>query len=177
MLKVVADYFEQLFTTSKVANDEHIFGLVQRKVIDVMNDLLLAHFREDEIAKAVNSMSPFHASGIDDFNALFSQKFWPIIRLEVTDYCLLVLNGTIEIVEINKTYIVLIPKVKRLKNMTRFRPISLCSVLYKIISKVIVNRMLNVCIDEAQGAFIPGRLIFYNTLIAYKILHLLKMKK
>lgn len=85
-----------------------------------------------------------------------------------------------EISTINKSYIVLIPKNKRPKNMTHFKPISLCNVLYKIIAKVIVNRMsslLNVCIDDDQGAFIPNRLIFDNTIIAYEVLHSLKMKK
>lgn len=64
--------------------------------------------------------------------------------------------------------------------MGHFRPISLCNIIYKIMAKVLVNRMsdtLGVCINEAQGAFIPGRLISDNVLIAYEVLHSLKMKK
>ncbi|KAA3478601.1 reverse transcriptase [Gossypium australe] len=59
-------------------------------------------------------------------------------------------------------------------------PISLCTVIYKIIAKMLVSRMsdiLGVCINEAQGAFIPGRLTSDNVLIAYEVLHSLKMKK
>lgn len=84
-----------------------------------------------------------------------------------------------EVAEIKKTYIVLILKIKG-KKMTRFKPINLYNVLYKIILKFIVNRMsscLNVCINESQGTFIPDRLISNNTLIAYEVLHSLKMKK
>ncbi|KAH1066244.1 hypothetical protein J1N35_031231 [Gossypium stocksii] len=82
--------------------------------------------------------------------------------------------------EINKTHIVLIPKVDKPKNLSQFRLISLRNVIYKIIAKVVVNRMslvLGYCIDEAQGTFIVGRQILDNTLIAYEILHSLKTRK
>lgn len=53
---------------------------------------------------------------------------------------------------INQTKIVLIPKVSKSCNITQYRPISLCNVLYKLIAKVIVNRMCNYltkCIFES----------------------------
>lgn len=77
------------------------------------------------------------------------------------------------------TNIILIPKVKE-SGMIHFRPISLCNVFYKIITKVFVNRLKFVlldCIGESQSAFVPGRLISNNVLIAYGLLHALKIKK
>ncbi|KAA3474032.1 reverse transcriptase [Gossypium australe] len=120
------------------------------------------------------------APSIDGFPALFFQKYWDIVGSDISQYCLAVLKGEIEMGEINKTHIVLISKVDRPKNISQFRPISLCNVIYKIIAKVVVNRMSHIighCINEAQGAFIAGRQISDNTLIAYEILHSLKTRK
>ena len=51
-----------------------------------------------------------------------------------------VLNSNISMVEINKTNITLVPKIKNLIKMTDFRPISLCNIVYKLISKLLANR-------------------------------------
>ncbi|KAA3461736.1 reverse transcriptase [Gossypium australe] len=80
----------------------------------------------------------------------------------------------------NTTDIVLIPKVQKPKTLVEFRPISLCSVLYKVIAKTIANRLQDVmgqCIDKAQSAFVPGRLITDNVLLAYELLHTFRLKR
>lgn len=80
MLDVALDYFANLFTTLEVVDDMHILGLVQKQVIDDMNEKLLSTFQYEEIEMVVKSMSALRAPIIEDFPSLFYQKLWPIIR-------------------------------------------------------------------------------------------------
>jgi hypothetical protein len=79
---------------------------------------------------------------------------------------------------VNSIVLVLIPKV--IQELTHFRPISLCNVLYKICSKVIANKLrgvLDEIIFEEQSTFVPGRLITDKVLVAYECIHYLKNQK
>ena len=77
----------------------------------------------------------------------------------------------------NHSFITLIPKVQNLERVSDFRPISLSNVIYKIVSKVIVNRLkplLDSIISETRSAFIADRFITNNILIAFESLHHMK---
>ena len=82
--------------------------------------------------------------------------------------------------DVNYTHIVLIPKVKKLEKMADFRQISLCNVIYKIISKVLANRLkliLPQINSPSQNAFVPSRLITDNVLVAYETLHAMHIRR
>jgi len=75
---------------------------------------------------------------------------------------------------------VLIPKVANPKDMTQFRSISLCNVIYKIISKALVDRLKPILpniTSKFQSAFVPERLILDNIILAFKAMHFLKIYK
>ena len=84
-------------------------------------------------------MFPTKAPGPDGLPAHFFQKNWDLCREEVTGIVLRILNGEDSVEEINKNFIVIIPKVSKPTLLSQFRPISLCNMIYKIVSKVLAN--------------------------------------
>ena len=81
--------------------------------------------------------------------------------------------------DLNNTLIVLIPKCENPSSMKELKPISLCNVLYKLVAKVLANRMKDVLcrlISPSQAAFVPGRSIMDNILLASEVLHCLKRR-
>ena len=124
-------------------------------------------------------MHPSKTPGPDGMIAFSFQKFWHKLGADVTNAVLSCLNSDIILQNINNTHIALIPKTKDPELITQYHPISLCNVLYKIISKMLVNRLkLNLpnLISNSQSAFVPRRLITDNILVAYETLHSMKKK-
>ena len=80
----------------------------------------------------------------------------------------------------NNTFITLIPKVKSPSIVFEFQPISLCNTLYKIVSKVVANRLKGILlnlISESQSAFQTDKAISDNILVAFETLHHMKNQK
>ena len=82
--------------------------------------------------------------------------------------------------DFNKTHIILIPKVNNPKKVTDYRLVSLCNVVYKIASKTIANRLKKILpsiISDTQSAFVHGRLITDNVLVAFETMYHISQKK
>ncbi|KAH1091681.1 hypothetical protein J1N35_018938 [Gossypium stocksii] len=81
---------------------------------------------------------------------------------------------------LNKTLLVLIPKNIGVETINQFRPISLCSVLYKVITKLIViqlRRVMQILVKQNQSSFIATRSILDNIVVEQKAIHTLKNAK
>lgn len=102
----------------------------------------------------------------------FYKKHWGIVGSDVCKGVREMVSSGQILRKINYTHVTLIPKVKKAVQMTQLRPISLCNMLYKIMAKVLTNRLkciLPNIISPTQSAFIPGRLIFDNYLVAAEV--------
>jgi hypothetical protein len=99
---------------------------------------------EAEVVKALSSLGSSKALGPDGFTALFYKKYWSVVRCAVLD-CVwdFFLNKHLSR-EQNHTFITLVPKQSGSHSVNHFRPISLCNISYKIISKILANRLKDV---------------------------------
>jgi exonuclease III len=180
MAAVITNYFQNLFTSNVGDRIEELLIHVIPRVTEEMNANLLKEFTEAEVVDALENIGDLKAPGPDGMPSIFYKKHWEFVGPHVIKEVLGVLNGG-EIPENwNDTWVTLIPKVKNPEAMKDLRPISLCNVVYKLISKVLANRLkeiLNEIVAPNQSAFVPGRLITDNILLAYEVTHHMQNKR
>jgi hypothetical protein len=178
--RMAAGFYRGLFTAQEATTPELVTNHIPRRVTELMNETLAIEYSCEEVRKAVFMMHPNKSPGPNGFTADFYQCHWNLVGSDSSAAVLSFLNGDDMEAVVNNTILVLIPKVKNLQELTHFRPISQCNVLYKICSKVITNRLrtiLDDIISEEQSTFVLGRLITDNALVAYECIHYLKRKK
>jgi hypothetical protein len=146
-------------------------------VTQAHHEFLDANYTALDVTKTIKDLKSNSAPGPDGLNALFYHKYWDIIGQDIIEYSLNILNNNGSPKDINHTYISLIPKLSSPNFPSDFRPISLCNVILKIVTKTIANRIKNVLpsiINDQQSAFLPGRLITDNALIVFEAFHYIK---
>ncbi|CAN6177724.1 unnamed protein product [Urochloa humidicola] len=117
--------------------------------------------------------------GPDGLNVAFYRAAWPWIADDITTLVQEFFNSGTLPEHTNKTYIVLIPKKTTCLSPQDFRPISLCNVFYKIIAKSLAERCKNHLphlIHHSQHAFIKGRNITTNIILAQEIAHSFQLR-
>ena len=146
MVGVIQNYFDNLFASSSPSNAQvgRVINTVKSSLCSTSKRLLDSVFTAEEVRVALFQMNPWKAPGEDGFPAGFFQKFWTVVGDDLTRVCLDCLNNGHSVGKINRTVICLIPKVKKVENLTDIRPISLCNVVYKCVSKVLANRLRKV---------------------------------
>ena len=112
-----------------------------------------------EVKISLWSMKPFKAPGPDGYHAGFYQRNWHIVKDSVVKLVANIFESRSMPNHLNKTLITLIPKCPGADCLGLFRPISLCNTIYKLITKVLVNKMrpmLNNLVSPFQTAFVLG---------------------
>ncbi|KAM1778355.1 hypothetical protein ACFX12_039860 [Malus domestica] len=145
-----------------------------------MNRDLIAPVCDEEIKAVVMNMGRLKAPGPDGFQWIFYHSFWENLKADVNSLIHTMLQEGVCPDTLNATHVVLIPKVPNPEMVSQFRPISLCNYSYKVLSKVLANRLKVVLaniISPSQNAFVAGWQIHDNIGIAHEMFHFLKGRK
>ncbi|KAL2240815.1 UNVERIFIED_CONTAM: hypothetical protein Sindi_0722700 [Sesamum indicum] len=133
---------------------------------------LLLPFTPADVKQAVFDIDEDKAPGPDGYSSGFFKAAWPIVGQEVTSAVLDFFSTGRLLKQINTTFLALIPKVHSPMTVSEFRPIACCNVIYKIIRNLIVQRLsviMDKLISPCQAAFVPGRSIGDNIMLAQEL--------
>nr|WP_131767154.1 reverse transcriptase domain-containing protein [Candidatus Protofrankia datiscae] len=127
---------------------------------------------EEDIKDAVLLTDPHSSPEPDGFSCTFYQTVWDIKKNSLIAAVLYFFYGGIIPRSINARAIAFIPKKGSPATFSDFRPISLCNFSYKVITKILSNRLsrlLPIIISKEQGAFVKDRLISDNITIVHEL--------
>ncbi|XP_019162015.1 PREDICTED: uncharacterized protein LOC109158583 [Ipomoea nil] len=176
----IANYFKCLFGRALDGSIETPTLMCGRSMSNRQSQYLNRYASLDEVRHAVFGMKQFGSPRPDGIQAAFYQQYWDTVGIPVTDFvnsCLS--SGTIP-VGMLEAYMTLIPKKDNPENAGDFRPITLLNVIFKIVSKVLVNRfrpIMKKLVGPFQNSFLPGRSTMDNIVLAQEVIHNLNKSK
>lgn len=144
--QVATSFYKDLFGPSSCPSIS-LNNLNMKKLDEEDRILLSALFPLDEIRKVVFSLKHNNAPSLDGLPVEFYEDFWEIIKLDLWNLFKDFSNGSLTIERLNYGIVTLLPKVTNAVEMKYFRPICLLNVCYKIITKVLNNRLAQ-CITK-----------------------------
>lgn len=151
---------------------EDIQNLIQFRCSEMDRDSLISEIKDEEIRKVLFSMPNDKSPGPDGFTSEFFKASWPIVG---KDFLVAIMSFFVKGFlpkGVNSTILALIPKTNDVKEMKDYCPISCCNVIYKVISKLIANRLKGILpkfISGNQSAFVKNRLLMENLLLATEL--------
>ncbi|XP_026438542.1 uncharacterized protein LOC113337068 [Papaver somniferum] len=176
----LTSHFKDISTSTDINMDDSLFMLIPSIITEADNSMLTRILSHQEIHDTVKSTENWSAPGPKGFQEGFYKIQWSIIGEDICQMIKRFFETKHIPKQINKTYISLIPKKKKSLYAADDRPIGLCNTSYKIISKIIVNRLkplMEKIISPYQVAYVSGRLISDNTVITQEIIHFMNKKR
>ncbi|GJT04646.1 aspartic peptidase [Tanacetum coccineum] len=171
---VFVSHYEQFLGSSTDCNILNEEGLFSNKVPADIASNMVRDVTNEEIKAAMFDIGDDRAPGPDGYTSVFFKKGWNIVGDDICNAVRDFFSNGLLLKEINHTFLALIPKVPTPLRVNDYRPISCCNVIYKSISKIITNRIMEgikEVVHDKQSAFILGRRISDNILITQELMH------
>lgn len=172
--KCATNYFQHVYTPRDSATRHQVAEQLANVQIPYLSEShvhsLSSPFTIAEIEFVEFQIHPDRSPSPDGLPALFYQYYWNTVKHDVINMVLSFLHRGYLLKSFNDTYITLIPKINA-PTFKDFRPIGLCNVVYKIISKILVNRLqpiMQELITPFQNGFLKGRSIQDNIFFCLK---------
>ncbi|GKB84213.1 RNA-directed DNA polymerase, eukaryota [Tanacetum coccineum] len=162
---LIKDAFLQFYKRKFQAQDSQVMfsNLPHSHSLNCMDrETLERQVTLEEIKEAVWDCGSSKAPGPDGYSFAFVKKYWGTIQKDLYDFVNLFFASCVMPNGANSSFFTLIPKVNNPTLITDFRPISLIGIHYKIIAKILANRLSKVIdkiVSKEQSAFIAGRQI------------------
>lgn len=121
---------------------------------------------------AIHDIADLIAPGCDGFNAHFFKTTWTTAKSDISEAVMQFFKTNLIYKAINCTSVTLVSKVQNPSSIKEFRPISCCTILYKIIFELLTKRLQTVMdnlVDHGEAAFAPGRVITNNILLSHEL--------
>ncbi|KAG7534372.1 Endonuclease/exonuclease/phosphatase superfamily [Arabidopsis thaliana x Arabidopsis arenosa] len=178
---LAVNYYKRLYSLDDVDPVVDMLpadGFVQLSGMDLTG--LNKPFTPAEVEESIRSMGKYKAPGPDGYQPVFYHECWDVVGPSVIRFVVEFFETGLLPEKMNDALVVLIAKVEKPEKITQFRPISLCNVLFKTITKTMVlrlKRVMPLLIGPAQSSFIPGRLSTDNIVIVQEAVHSMRRKQ
>lgn len=165
------NHFKSWFSSThsqKPTFDSEMFHVLSREQANTLDSMVT----NEEIKQAVWDCGVNKAPGPDGFTVEFFKKLWDLVHVDLFASIKHFFEKGKMPSGCNSSFIALIPKVKNPRFLNEFRPISLIGFHYKVIGKLLANRLANVIndlISQEQSAFVLGRQILDGPMILNEV--------
>jgi hypothetical protein len=146
--------------------------IVKRKISPGAAEWLIREVTDMEIKSTLFQLNPDKAPGPDGFNAKFFQLHWDIISQDISKAVRYFFKHKKFVRELNHTFLTLVSKSNNSSSLNDLRPIACCNLLYKIITKLLTNRLqmvINELVSLNHSVFLKGRQISDCSLLAHEL--------